>query len=271
MSGLDHCYGALALEVAAPPQRVLLERDVAEALAEQVAADLLRLLPGVAALDLTLLGAHYDPAELLRPRWPRHRALNDAARQAPHASGARVIAFGAAQGELPSALAAPETALLGGPLRLVPWVLSGPTAQIAPVAQAMEETLLETGMAGAATALFAQDAFAARIEHARYLSLHDLCAMTSMQYEHAGLAALWPVIETALFAPEEGAWLDAPPEPLLRYVGHEVRIGISADASRAVSARARQLTAVLEAHGIRVCTVDIGDGVDGRAALRAPG
>ena len=66
----------------------------------------------------------------------------------------------------------------------------------------MEENLLEKGMAQAATAFFAQRAFNAPMEHARYLSLNDLLAMTAMQYEHAGIAPLWPLIESALLTPE---------------------------------------------------------------------
>jgi len=72
-------------------------------------------------------------------------------------------------------------------------------------------------MASAATALQAQEEFAARIEHARYLTAHDLAAMIAMQYDHVGLKRLWPLIETALLAPQRELWLDASPEPLLRY------------------------------------------------------
>src|SRR3546814_9062548 len=72
---------------------------------------------------------------------------------------------------------------------------------------------MERGMAGADTALLAQEAFGLQVEHARYLTLHDLCALMAMQYDHAGLAPLWPVLETALLSPDREAWLDAPPEP----------------------------------------------------------
>ena len=262
------CYGALALEVAALPQRVLLDRDAAETLAQHVADDLLRVLPGVPTLDLTFVGAHYDPIELLRPGWPLHAVLAELGRRAPASGSARVIALGSASGALPASLPPPDAGLTGGPLRVLPFILSGAPDLVAPVAQAMEAKLLETGMAGAATALFAQEAFAVRIEHARYLSLHDLCALTSMQYEHAGLAALWPLIETALFAPDEEAWLDAPPEPVLRYVGREVRLAVTADAPRAVAARARQFGAVLSAHAIPVRSVDTPNGTDARDALQ---
>src|SRR3546814_4530153 len=85
---------------------------------------------------------------------------------------------------------------------------------------------MERGMAGADTALLAQEAFGLQVEHARYLTLHDLCALMAMQYDHAGLAPLWPVLETALLSPDREAWLDAPPEPLLRYADREARIAL---------------------------------------------
>src|SRR3546814_9326192 len=66
------------------------------------------------------------------------------------------------------------------------------------VGDAFERELIERGMAGADTALAAQDAFGLRIEHARYLTVHDLAAMTALQYEHAGLAALWPLLDVGI-------------------------------------------------------------------------
>src|SRR3546814_20392207 len=78
-----------------------------------------------------------------------------------------------------------------------------------------ERDLMERGMDGADTALLAQEAIGLQVEHARYLTLHDLCAMMAMPYDHAGLAPLWPVLETALLSPDPAARIDAPPEPPL--------------------------------------------------------
>lgn len=146
-------------------------------------------------------------------------------------------------------------------------------------------------MAGAATALAAQELFGVAVEHARYLTVHDLAAMMSLQYEHAGLAPLWPVIETALLEPEGEAWLDAPPEPLIRYGDGEARIalfsprawqaryaqdpgrGSDPDPERALQqhahfqARQRQMAAVLQAHGLAVNFVHCDPGADCLAAL----
>lgn len=287
-----HVLGALALELsgADAPRADRLAQVQAGELAALVAADLATLAPEAASLELVTVGAHYDPVELLRPGWPLHRELDALAARAPGASRARIVAFGAHDERLPGALA-PSPDFTGGPLRLVPFVLGGDADIVAGVGDLFERELLERGMAGAATALAAQSMFGLRVEHARYLTVHDLAAMTSLQYEHAGLAPLWPVLETALLAPEAEAWLDAPPEPLIRYAGGEARIALFStqawqqryapeldcasndDRERAYrrhehfQSRQRQLAAVLQAHGVAVNFVHCERGEDCTAAL----
>ncbi|HZH44023.1 MAG TPA: hypothetical protein VEY50_08090 [Lysobacter sp.] len=275
-----HVLGALALELRgdAAVEREALAQAQAGELAAHVARDLAAFEPEAAQLELVTVGAHFDPVELLRPGWPLHRELDALAARAPGRPGGRVIAFGAHDGALPGALT-PGPEHRGGPLRLVPFVLGGEAEAAARVGDAFERGLLERGMAGAATALYAQEAFGLTVEHARYLTVHDLAAMTALQYEHAGLGALWPLLETALLAPEDEAWLDAPPEPLVRYVEGEARIALftpaawqaryAADAPcdsepcrqaltrrlQMFEARQRQIAAVLRAHAVPVTFV----------------
>ena len=285
--------GALALELVpgSQPGRAALSQAEAGALAALVGRDLAGLAADAAALDLVFAGAHYDPAELLRPGWPLHRRLEELHARAPQrvgpaADAARIIAFGAdEQGAVPQPLRA-EPELQGGPLRVVPFLLVGSAAHAAAVADAFEDALLERGMAKADTALLAQDTFHARIEHARYLTAYDLAAMMALQYRHVGLDGLWPLLETALLAPEQDAWLDAPPEPLLRYVDGAVRIAgfdrsgwqhryaaDELDAARIdrgfarFQARLRQLTAILNVHGLEVQVIACPAHEDPRAVL----
>jgi hypothetical protein len=283
-----HVLGALALELApgSAAGRSALPQREAGALATAMARDLAGFEPDAAMLELTMVGALYDPVELLRPGWPVHHELDQLGARAPgrsadpgltlHAGAAertgRIIAFGAHDGDLPGALS-PSSDYAGGPLRLVPWSLAGDADTARRVGDAFECDLMERGMAGAATALQAQEAFGLQVEHARYLTLHDLCALMAMQYEHAGLAPLWPLLETALLSPAREAWLDAPPEPLLHYTDREARIALlSPDGWRArnapeqgegdderlqrgfahYEARQRQFAAVLMAHGVPV-------------------
>lgn len=293
-----HVRGALALELSpgSAANRDTLPQCEAGALAALIARDLAARHADAASLQLLTVAAHYDPVELLRPGWPLHRELAQLAAHAPQDSlqadaGGRIIAFGSHRGTLPGALS-PSPDFAGGPLRLLPFVLSAPaldddTLTAARVAAAFERDLLERGMAAADTALAAQDAFGLQIEHARYLTLHDLLAMTALQYEHAGLGPLWPMLETALLRPDSEEWLDAPPEPLLHYRDGEARIALfdpqawrtryAATASDGhdrlqrhyaqFEARQRQCAAVLGAHGVPVTFVYCGGERNARTAL----
>ncbi|GAA5002597.1 hypothetical protein FNZ56_08845 [Pseudoluteimonas lycopersici] len=263
--------GLLALELADGAIGVdALATDAAMALAECLALDLARIAPRAADCDLVLAAAHFDPAEALRPGWPLHQRLAELHARAPRANtrAARIFAFGAdAQGRVPLPFMA-EPELRGGALRVLPFLLTG--ADAAAVQEQLEAELLDRGMASARTALLAQEAFAARIEHARLFTLHDLAAMMALQYEHAGLRVLWPVIEVALLAPAGSVEVDAPPEPRLRYAegvshleiaspsrwqrefpgGNELTLEQTVRGYAAYEARLRQFAAVLAAHGI---------------------
>ena len=284
------CLGAFAIELSpgAGVGQSVLSPDAAGALAVLVARDLAKLVPEAAALDLGLVAALFDPVELLRPGYPLHAELERLVARAPGAAGGRVIGFGAGDEGLPGALQ-PAAEHAHGPLRLLPLLVRGDAADIAHVGDRMEQVLLDTGMAGADTALLAQEGFATQVEHARLLTLNDLAAMMALQYEHAGLAPLWPLVEAALLAPGQEQWLDAPPAPLARYANGEVRLALlddeawaqggfapaGADAARLSRAfdhfqiRQRQFAAVLEAHGIPVTFDHCPTGRDPRDVLRA--
>lgn len=281
--------GAFALELAggAIPGQAALRPEQAGELAALAGRDLAKLVEGVAGLDLVMAAAHFDSAEALRPGWPLHQRLQELHARAPgRAQGPRVLAFGAdAQGEVPMPFQA-DPALAGGGLRVLPFVLAGAPDAVAEVAEELEEKLLALGMAQPDTALAAQDGFAARIEHARYLSVHDLAAMMAMQYDNQGLAPLWSLVEAALLAPQAVEWLDQGAEPLLRLEHGEVRMALFDPAGWCTHyqggqgdcdqlqrvyehflARQRQLAAVLEAHGIPVLFVHCDGQQDARAQL----
>lgn len=243
MSKTEHgvtAMGVLALELtgASAPERGALAPEQAGMLAEHIGCDLAQWIPEIRDLELSVALAHFDPAEVLRPGWPLHRRLEELQARAPgRDQEPRVLAFGAdAQGEIPLPFQA-DAQLVGGGLRVLPFLLSGDPQTVATVADAMEEVLLAQGMAQADTALLAQESFGARIEHARYLTANDLAAMMSMQYDNQGLAPLWPLIEAALLAPHTEEWLEQAPEPVLRYIDGEVRIALFGPAAGAITTR----------------------------------
>jgi hypothetical protein len=283
--------GVFALELAggSAPAVAALPQIQAGRLAELLARDLSKLVPGASALELSFAAAHFDPAEVLRPGWPLHRRLDELRQRAPgQGQGPRVIVFGAdSEGKVPQPFAA-DAGLGGGQMRVLPFLLSGAPETVKALRENFEEVLLDRGMAGADTALLAQESFGAQIEHARYLTAHDLAAIMAMQYRNQGLQRLWPIIETALLDPDSEDWLDQPPEPLLRYAGGEVQIALLDPAAwrqrhadhfqgddparleRAYEyfqARQRQIAAVLEAHGIPVTFAYCSGAGDARETL----
>lgn len=286
------CLCALALELTpgVQPARVVLDQPEAGQLAALIARDLAKFEPRAAQLDLAVIAGLFDPVELLRPRWPLHRELERLCAQAPGDGSARIIAFAGRGGQLPPTLQ-PQPDFAGGALRLLPLVMRGEATVAAEIDAFYEASLLDLGMAGADTALLAQQAFGAQIEHARFLTVHDLAAMMAMQYENVGLGALWPLIETALLAPEQERWLDAPPEPLVRLFNGQARIAMLDDEAWASSGlapaqaghdeerlslafdrfqmRQRQIAALLEAHGIAATFDHCPAGQDARAILSA--
>lgn len=182
------------------PQRLVLERNEAETLANLVADDLSALLPDLDNTRLALAAGLFDAAQLLRPGFPAWTTLDELAARLPRDAGG-VVAFGAREGRMPAQALMPETQLASGAMLHLPWTLQTEARHAQPLGQAMETRLLGSGEAGARTADFLMRTLGMRLAHARYFSRHDLLALTCVHYEHAGLAPLWTGLEAALLSP----------------------------------------------------------------------
>ena len=135
----------------------------------------------------------------------------------------------------------------------------------------MEARLLDTGMADAATALDAQQLFGLTLEHVRYMSLNDLCAMTAMQYEHAGVEDVWRLVEALLLAPGAAEFVEVGSVlPSLAAGGRvlmgEVQNGPGRIVPKPLLARTR---AILAAHGAQVDMVPVAANEDAERVLRS--
>ena len=196
---------ALELDAGSVPAQLVLDRDAAAELASLIAADLARLVPGADELGLALLGAVYDQAQILRPGWPIYAELAEHYTRAMriHGDDVPVFALAAHDGQMPSPTLQPERELLGGTMLLIPWILIGDATRAGAVGKLMERDFVAKGEAGAATADWLMRHFGLRLQHARYLTRNDLCALASVQLEHAGFGALWQLLEGALLAPEQ--------------------------------------------------------------------
>ncbi|HET9034186.1 MAG TPA: hypothetical protein VFN25_14935 [Dokdonella sp.] len=222
-----------------------LDRTTASILADALAHDLAAHVPEIRHLDFVFVGALYDQAQLLRPGWPLHAALAEALERLPRNAGdTHVVALGAHQGRLPLADLEPETDLLGSPMLVMPWLLSGPAETIDKVGQRLERELLEQGLIGPELALAIGEAFGIKTAHARHMTTLDLCAMACAQYEYAELGAVWQIIEAALLKPNEEQIANLAAGGTLRYQSGTV------DIEGADRRQAAQCRAILAAHGI---------------------
>ncbi len=197
-------HAALALEFSALDNNtssLVFSRQLTEHIAEGIAKDLRDLLPGIERARLLVGGTTLDAAEILRPGFPVHAALEElGTRFRPQQTG--VLAFGAHDGRMPLSALRPEAAFAASPMRYLPLVIQVPKDDAPALSQALEEELAQHGEAGTATADRIMRALNQPLEHARYMSLTDLIAMACVQFEHAGFAAHWALLETALLSPE---------------------------------------------------------------------
>lgn len=217
MALFDQCCAlVLAIEFPVPEgampaiPNAYFDRSLAAPLANQLAFELGKHLPSLEHLGLVWMAACYDQAQILRPGWPVHQALVElyhagtATAQAP-----QVMSLQALRGDAPVPALAVEQPLLGGAMVLVPFALVGEGEPLAKARAILEDRLLETGLADARTALMLNHALGADAEHARLMTLDDLAALSSMQWQNSGLDGAWQILERALFGAADSPWVES--------------------------------------------------------------
>jgi hypothetical protein len=259
----------LAVELGAEARAASLRLGLESAsyLADHVALDLQRLAPGIQSVGVALSAALYVQAQLLRPGFPiyadlvrLYRADAGEREDVPH-----IVAFGTSADRMASQTLEPDPRLVGGPLLFIPIALVEHSVPISALLRYLDEELENTGLADARTALYLAEAFSLPVEHARYLTRTDLCALCAVQLEHAGLGAAWVLIEAALFGGLES-------ETIQTLAGQRIEIAAGraqlptpryvdfandADAALLDALRElRQYAALLEAHAIPFVTAE---------------
>ena len=239
--------GLLAIECNEPgrPPRSVADRSHSECIAAAIANDLLKLDSSISSLDLAVAGALFDQAQILRPGWPAHAALLELqSRVLAVAARAEVLAIAAHDGAMPLPTLEPESRLFGSPLLILPWVLHGEAEVASATASRFEHDLLDRGMASSDLALALQDAFGIAVRHVQHLTVFDLCAIGCAQYQQAGYAGLWQLVENALLTPTREHIVEIDGK---RWVNRGDTVSTDAD-SRAQA----HYRAILAAHGITV-------------------
>ena len=245
---LSSCPAVLAVELVPEdaPTALSLPLESAHLLGDAIANDLARLLPGIETMGLAVAAALYDQAQILRPGWPIHGELMRMHQQAQRGGWMPAItSFGASAGRMAAPVLEPDPRLIGSPLLLVPFTLVGHHHDAQQIGALMERDFEDKGLADSATSLFLNEAFSIRSEHARYLTCNDLCALAAMQYEHAGFAPIWSIIECALLSPQRDERVELDGDVQVDYRGGHVAVR-----GDAASLPFRQAAAILVAHGL---------------------
>ena len=217
MALFDQCCAlVLAIEFPVPESgmpavpNAYFERSLAAPLANQLAFELGKHLPSLDDLGLVWMAGCFDQAQILRPGWPVHSALVDLYRAGTGTEKSpQVMSLQALRGKAPVPALAVEQQLLGGAMVLVPFALVGEGETLAKARAILEEKLLDTGLADARTALMLNHALGVDAEHARLMTLDDLTALSSMQWQNSGLGGAWQVLEQALFAQADDSWVES--------------------------------------------------------------
>jgi hypothetical protein len=174
-------------------------------------------------------------------------------------------------------------------MRYLPLLIEAEAGYADALGTRLEQVLANAGEASAECADVLMRGYGLRLQHARYMSLTDLLALTCVQYEHAGFAAHWPLLEAALLTPARREQATSPRGARWQWTGTHValetprafiaRTQPPADARVHAYAAAvfelRQAAALLRAHALPLGALDDAPGVTFSPAgvietLRAP-
>lgn len=272
-SPLLACVIAIEPDPTVVPTRVMLGPGDAGQLAAHLMTDLTERLPVVERCGLALAGALFDATELLRPDWRVFHQLAEHYRRGVGVDAPpRLLALGATGGRMPDPLLEPDPRRAGAALLFLPFVLTAPDDIAIDLGQALEELLVATGQLGAASTLGLQTLFGMRLQHAQYMTRHDVCALMAAQLDPLGLAPLWSLLECALLSPhgevevrdgQGGRWSFNRGWVGSGFTGHADWVagqigqaalaqGRVADAFAETLLMQRQYLALLRAHGVEV-------------------
>jgi len=183
-----------------------LEKSAAASLADQIAVDLSKLIPGIERAGLCLAAGFYDQTQILAPAYPVFTSLKNlfAESYRGHDFQPSVLSLGAASGQMPNEVLQPELAGAAGPLLLIPFALIHPDrSKVDDLSQQLETVLIEQGQVSADIALMLQEVLGLPVVHARYMTHNDLAALLHVQLGHLGLEILWDVLENQLYQAEK--------------------------------------------------------------------
>lgn len=235
-----------------------------------IATDLYEVLPATSKCTLSMAGALFDQAQVLRPGLPVFGAL-EALWQAGAEQGHTNMAFGAEDRQMPHPQLQPDLNIAPGALQLLPMLLRCPTGDDVAEAIDIDSQFTQHGQLSRATTGSLQEHFQVAIRHTRFMSVAHLGKLLRRQLEHYGFLPLWELLDAALNPPgdslevhtAQGArfkWQDGVVhgffEPFDWWANHGAGVAAVASGQRLQAAYAewvrgyRRYQSVLASHGV---------------------
>lgn len=185
----------------------LLDAGRAGELLAHIATDLHEILPATAKCTLSMAGALFDQAQVLRPHYPVFSALESLWQSAGsgRTPASPYLAYGAEGQQVPHRDLQPDTDIVPGAMQLLPLLLSCRTDDYVAEVMDIDQPWAEDGQLSRATINSLETHFQVAIRHARFMSVSHLGELLQMQLEQYGFLPLWELLDAAM---------NPPPEPL---------------------------------------------------------
>jgi hypothetical protein len=182
----------------------LLESGAVQQVLASIANDLRSLFPIINRCSLSMAGALFDQAQVLRPQLPVYSALEKLQQPANPGSDfqPRLLGIGVNKGQMPLPELQPCRTIPPGLLQVLPLLVSGPAVDIDKLATEMEHGFPNEGQLSANSSKCLEEHFQISVNQARFLTLTDLNTLLRLQLEHYGLLPLWELLDATITLPD---------------------------------------------------------------------
>ena len=183
----------------------LLDSSQVSQILAHAATDLAVLLPFTEQCTLSMAGALFNQAQVLRPQLPVFEALESLwqssgpGKQTP----SRLLAFGVEDKRMPRAELQPDRDITPGTLQLLPCLLSCPANSDTELETGIDRLFAEQGQLSSAAVGSLQEHFQIAIKQARFMTLTQLGELLQRQLEHYGFLPLWELLDAAMSSNRE--------------------------------------------------------------------
>ena len=178
----------------------LLDHEGAQQVVAHVAIDLRDMFPAINRCALSMAGALYDRAQVLRPQLPVYGALEKLQQSANPGSDFQPssLGIGADNGRMPLQELQPFETIPPGSLQILPLLVSGPAENMDEVAVEMEHPFPGQGQLSERSAKDLGTHFQISVNRARFMTITDLSTLLRQQLEYYGFLPLWKLLDAAI-------------------------------------------------------------------------